>query len=251
MIRVAIFEDESIAKERIQKLLLSLDVEVEIVAIISSIKEGRTFLSKKEHIDLAFFDIHLEDGLSFALLDEEKIQFPIVFVTAYDKYTLTAFNYHSIGYLLKPLQKEDLAKAITKYSNIESFDSKLLHKIKHSFLSLKLNFKERFTVKYGDKIRIIPVESIACFYSQSKGTYLYTFTNESFLMDDSLEAVKSLLDPSIYFKVNRKYIIRIDAIKSLTQYSNSRQKVILNCTLDDEIIVAREKVREFKIWLNQ
>lgn len=251
MIRVAIFEDEAIAKERIQELLHSLAMDIHVVAVISSIKEGREFLAKPNQIDLAFFDIHLEDGLSFALLDESIIQFPIVFVTAYDQYTLTAFNYHSIGYLLKPLQRDDLAKAITKYAKIENFDTKLIGKIKDTFLSLQTNYKERFTVKYGTKIRIIPVSSIICFYSKSKGTYLYTSSNESFLMDDSLETIKSLLDPNLYFKVNRKHIIRIDAVKSLTQYANSRQKVLLSAELNEEIIVAREKVKSFKLWLDR
>jgi two-component system response regulator LytT len=251
MIRIAIFEDEAIAKERIQALLMSLDVEIEIVAIISSIREGREFFAQKKHIDLAFFDIHLEDGLSFALLDEKNIQFPIIFVTAYDQYALDAFNYHSIGYLLKPLQKNDLAKAIDKYSNIATLDTQLLNKIRSSFLTQKHSYKARFTIKYGTKIRIIPVATIACFYSKSKGTYLHTYSDDICLLDDSLEAVYSLLDPSLYFKVNRKYIVRIEAIKSLTQYSNSRQKVVLSCQLAEEIIVAREKVKEFKKWIDK
>jgi len=251
MIKVAIFEDEAIAKARIKELLMSLDVEIEIVAVISSISEGQKFLAQNKYIDLAFFDIHLEDGLSFALLDQNNIQFPIVFVTAYDQYALDAFNYYSISYLLKPLQKKDLAKAIDKYSNITSFDMQLLSKIKRSFTAEQNNYKERFTIKCGTKIRIIPIDTIAFFYSKSKGTYLYTYSNESFLMDDSLEAVNSLLDPKLYFKVNRNYIVRIEAIKSLTQYSNSRQKIALNCKIDEEIIVSRERVKEFKIWLDK
>ena len=249
--RVVIFEDEHIAGEKLQLLLKAINPNIEILKIIPSIKEGVTFLADNQ-IDLAFFDIHLEDGLSFSLLEKGSINFPIIFTTAYDRYAIEAFKHHSIDYLLKPIQKSDLIQSLEKFSRLsQSIPSDAMKRITSLSLSEKPynSYKERFTIKVGDRIRIIPTREIICIYSRAKGTFIFTSSGKRYLLEQSLENVLSLLDPDIFFKVNRKHIVRIDKIDSLLQFSNSRQKIVLTIPFDEEIIVAREKVKLFKRWL--
>lgn len=249
--RVVIFEDEHIAGEKLQLLLERIDPEIEVLKIIPSIAEGFEFLEKNT-IDLGFFDIHLEDGLSFSLLEKAEINFPVIFTTAYDRYAIQAFKHHSIDYLLKPIQKQDVIQALEKFKQLSTaFSPEVLTRISSQKISKDTFnvYRERFTVKIGDRIKIIPTEEIVCVYSRAKGTFLFTSSGKSYLLEQSLESILSLLDPNIFFKVNRKHIVRIDKIDSLLQFSNSRQKVVLPIPFDEEIIVAREKVKLFKTWL--
>lgn len=247
--RVVLFEDEHIAAQKLKNVLLSLDSNIEIVATITSIEDGKEFFSAKPQVDLVFLDIHLEDGLSFTLLEENLIQCPVIFVTAYDRYAIKAFKYNSIDYLLKPALKQDVAEAIAKYERQGMLPQPNLEKIKSVYSKESIDFKERFTVKYGDRIRLINTPEISCFYSRAKGSFIYHDSGKSYLLEQSLDHILTLVNPKEYFKVNRKHIVRIDAIDTIVAYSNSRQKVILKTPLDEDIIVAREKVKEFKAWI--
>lgn len=246
---VLIVEDELIAFEKLKTLLLRIAPETNIVGHAKSVEEGIHLIENSRTIDLAFFDIQLEDGLSFSILDQVGSSFPIIFTTAYDNYAIRAFDHHSIAYLLKPIQKSDLENALTKYHSTQTpsnYSTLLLEAIKEA---RQVNYKERFTVKIGDKIRLFETNDIACFFSRDKGSFLTTNEGKQYLVDYPLDRIETMLDPSEYFRVNRKHIIGVKSIEKLIQHSNSRLKVLLKTPFDEEIIVAREKVKNFREWL--
>jgi DNA-binding LytR/AlgR family response regulator len=246
---VFIVEDEHIAAEKLRALLQALDHDINIVGHAKSIVEGCRLIKELDRIDLAFFDIQLEDGLSFSILEQIKTTFPIVFTTAYDDYAIRAFDHHSIAYLLKPIQKSDLEKALEKLRSTQQiidYSEILLTAIREA---RKPEYKQRFTVKVGDKIRLFDVNEIACFYSRDKGTFLFTKAGKQFLVDFPLDRLEVLIDPLQFYRVNRKHFIHVSAIEKVIQHSNSRQKIILQPAFDEDIIVARERVKDFKNWL--
>ncbi len=247
--KVLIVEDELIAYEKLKVLLLRIAPETVIVGHAKSVEEGVHLIENVRNIDLAFFDIQLEDGLSFSILEQVNSTFPIIFTTAYDDYAIRAFDHHSIAYLLKPIQKSDLENALKKYQTTQTpsnYSAMLLEAIKEA---RQINYKERFTVKIGDKIRLFDTKDIACFFSRDKGSFLCTNEGKYYLVDYPLDRIEALVNPTQYFRVNRKHIVRISRIEKVIQHSNSRLKVQLITPFDEEIIVAREKVKNFKDWL--
>lgn len=246
---VIIIEDEHIAFEKLKVLLSLIDPNIQLVGHAKSVKEGIELIEDSNVIDLAFFDIQLEDGLSFTILENTTKQFPVIFTTAYDDYAIRAFDHHSIAYLLKPIQKSDLQKAIAKFQSTQVQPDYALILQKAIQDARKPNYKERFTVKIGDKIRLFDINEIAGFFSRDKGSFLLTKEGKQYLVDYPLDRLESLVDPSKFSRVNRKHIIGIDAIEKVLSFTNSRQKVVLSCDFDEEIIVAREKVKAFKMWL--
>ncbi len=249
--RVLIVEDEILAFEKLKRMLYKIDSKIIIINHATSIKEANEYLNdNNQKIDLAFFDIQLSDGISFSILDNNTIDFPIIFTTAFSNYAIRAFKHNSIDYLLKPIQLSDLQLAIDKYKkttvnnsiNIES----LLQELRSSG---KNDFKKRFTVKIGDHIKIVNIEDIACFYSFSKGTFLTTNDNRNYLIDYTLDSLIDIIDSGVFYKVSRKHIINIDYIKDIVSYSNSRLVIKLSVDTDDEVIVSREKVKSFKQWI--
>ncbi|MFT5778942.1 MAG: DNA-binding LytR/AlgR family response regulator [Crocinitomicaceae bacterium] len=246
--RVIILEDEPIALEKLTLLLNRIDSSIEVVGSAKSVKDALVLIEANDHIDLGFFDIQLSDGLSFSVLERLELKFPVVFTTAYNEYAIQAFQHHSIGYLLKPLQKSDLEQVLLKYRDYwkPNNNSDLL-KVLRQFGEKK--YKDRFTLKVGDRIKLIEKSEIACFYSRFKATFILTRAGKSYDIEHSLDALNELINPEEFFRVNRKHIVQIDAIDTIINYSNSRLKVVLSASLDEDVIVAREKVKEFKKWL--
>jgi len=247
--KVLIVEDELIAFEKLKILLSRIAPEISIIGHAKSIDEGIEFIENTPVIDLAFFDIQIEDGLSFSILEHVTKKFPVIFTTAYDDYAIRAFDHHSIAYLLKPIQKADLEKALDKFNSTQpepNYSELLLKAINDA---RKVNYKERFTVKIGEKIRLFDIRDIACFFSRDKGSFLCTNEAKHYVIDYPLDQLETMVDPKKYFRVNRKHIICIDAIDKIIQHSNSRLKVVLKTTIDEDVIVAREKVKTFKNWL--
>lgn len=246
---VLIVEDEIIAFEKLKTLLTRMVPEANIVGHAQSIEEGINLIQTNKEIDLAFFDIQLQDGLSFSILEQIGSNFPIIFTTAYDDYAIRAFDHHSIAYLLKPIQKESLEKALEKFKTMQSpadYGAVLLKAIREA---REVKFKERFTVKAGSKIRLVEVADIACFYSRDKGSYIFTHSGKHFLIDHSMEQLEQLIDPKKFHRINRKQLVHISAIDKVIQYTNSRLRIELKQTFDDDLIVARERVKVFKDWL--
>lgn len=248
--RIVIVEDEKPAARRLQRMLAEQGMQVEIM--LHSVEESVNWFHSNEHPDLLFLDIQLADGLSFEIFEEVSIKSPIIFTTAYDEYALRAFKLNSVDYLLKPIDQDELNAAIEKYKSWGETNSKSALDLQalHSLLSPnKKSYKRRFTTKIGQRLKMIPVETIECFYSENKATHIFTSDGRSYLIDETLEQLEDKLNPEMFFRVSRKFYLNINAIKDIISYTNSRLKIILNHFNESEIIVSRERVKEFKNWL--
>ena len=251
MINVIIIEDEKPSARRLQRLLA--DIGIEAKAMLHSVEEAVAWFKSNEHPDLILLDIQLSDGLSFEIFEQVKVNSAIIFTTAYDEYALKAFKLNSIDYLLKPIDDEELESAIKKFeiNRPEKHDLMVdINDIKRLLVNpLEKTHKKRFTIKIGQHLRVVDTEDIECFYSEQKATYSYTNGRKNYLMDSSLEQLEDELDPLKFFKVNRKFIVNINAIDDIISYTNSRLQIKLHNFSELEIIVSREKVKEFKKWL--
>lgn len=246
-----IIEDENRAANKLEQLLLKINPNIKILEKFETVEDSIEYLQNNNNLDLIFSDIQLADGICFEIYDKVKVNCPIIFTTAFDKYAIKAFKANGIDYLLKPIEKEDLSKAIQKVeklkpkTNIE--DLMLLAK---SLQSQNQNFKERFMVKIGDKINSITTKEILTFYSLEKSTFILTKEGRKYIVDYSLEYLETILNPKQFYRINRKYIISIDACKNIISYTNSRLKIKIEALKNEEIIVSRERVSDFKKWLD-
>lgn len=250
---IIIIEDEPLAVKRLSELVKKYDKEIIILAKIQSVKKAVEWFKENPEPDIAFMDIQLGDGLSFEIFEQVKINCPIIFTTAFDEYAIKAFKVNSIDYLLKPFDFEELADAINKYKNriskTQNDNSHQNLQIEQVINMLTKKYKERFTVKIGEHIKLVSSSDILCFYSSEKATYIFTNEKRNYLIDYSLEKLETLINPKTFFRVNRKYIININAVKDIIAYSNSRLKINIHHFTENEIIVSREKVSKFKEWL--
>jgi two-component system response regulator LytT len=248
---VIIIEDEKPSARRLQRMLAEINIEA--LAMLHSVEESVNWFKTNEHPDLILLDIQLSDGLSFEIFEQVAVKSAIIFTTAYDEYALKAFKLNSIDYLLKPIDDEELENAIDKFKmnkksssnvqlNIEQIQKLLVNPIDR-------DFKERFTVKIGQHLKIIPIEDIECFYSENKGIYIFTSDKREYLIDMTLEQLDPMLNPTKFFRVSRKFFVNINQIKDIISYTNSRLKIILNNFSEHEIIVSRERVKDFKNWI--
>lgn len=249
--KVLIIEDEKPAARRLARLLGDLGVVAPIM--LHSVEESIDWFQDNKHPDLIFLDIQLSDGLSFEIFEEVEVHSAIIFTTAYDEYALQAFKLNSIDYLLKPIDDEELEAAFNKYQNLAINDKKLaldFDDIKKLLVNpLERDFKKRFTARVGQHIKIINADEIECFYSENKGTYAATIDGRNYLLDTTLDNLESDLEPKVFFRVSRKHYINVNHIKDIISYTNSRLKIVLNRFKEQEVIVSRERVRDFKLWL--
>ena len=248
---VIIIEDEKPAARLLQRKLEKIGLQV--TTMLHSVEESILWFQENKHPDLIFLDIQLSDGLSFEIFEAVTINSAVIFTTAYDEYALRAFKLNSIDYLLKPIDEDDLEIAVDKFrarnqsiSNI-SLDFELIKKMLVN--PVDRTFKKRFTIKMGQQIKMISIDEIECFFSENKGTYLHTFDNRNYLIDNTLEQLETELNPEMFFRVSRKFIVGMKGIKEIQLHSNSRLKIIPTTYNEDEVIVARERVNEFKDWL--
>ena len=249
---VLIIEDEKPAARRLNRMLAALDIQVE--QMLHSVEESLNWLQNNNHPDLIFLDIQLSDGLSFEIFEEIEVKSAIIFTTAYDEYALKAFKLNSIDYLLKPLDDEELEVAVNQFKNQQPKHSNVQVNI-DDIRKLLINpvdrkFKKRLTIKVGQHIKIIHINEVECFFSEHKSTYIHTKENRNYLLDHSLEHWQEQLDPENFFRVNRTFILHINAIRDIVSYSNSRLKLVLHSYNETEIIVSRERVKDFKNWID-
>jgi len=249
--KVLIIEDEKPSARRLQRMLEKQNVSVD--KMLHNVQEAVEWFVNNEHPDLIFLDIQLSDGLSFEIFDEVVVNSAIIFTTAFDEYALQAFKLNSIDYLLKPIDEEELEAAVKKYlarapqtQNVQlNFDD-----IKKLLVNpVEREYKKRFTTKIGQHIKMIPVDEIECFYSENKGTYAHTIEGRDYLLDTTLEQMEDEISPEVFFRINRKYYVNINAIKDIVSYTNSRLQLKLNSYKEQEVVVARERVKDFKLWL--
>ncbi len=248
---IIIIEDEKPAARLLQRKVEKLGLSIS--TLLHSVEESIAWFQENSHPDLIFLDIQLSDGLSFEIFESIEISSAVIFTTAYDEYALRAFKLNSIDYLLKPIDEDDLATAINKFKQRTSSSPNLsldFDMIKRMLVNpLEKSFKKRFTIKMGQQLKMINIDEVECFFSENKGTYLHTFDNRNYLLDATLEQLETELDPQNFFRVSRKFIIPMKGIKEIQLHSNSRLKVILPSYKEDEVIVSREKVADFKSWL--
>jgi DNA-binding LytR/AlgR family response regulator len=246
-----IIEDEKPAARRLSRLLEEFGVEVS--KMLHSVEEAINWFQNNEHPDLIFLDIQLSDGLSFEIFDEVEVKSAIIFTTAYDEYALQAFKLNSIDYLLKPIDDEELEVAVKKYRALKPTPQKLaldFEDIKRLLVNpIEREYKKRFTVRVGQHLKIINADEVESFYSENKGTYAATSDGRNYLLDTTLENLETELDPKIFFRVSRKFYVNVNHIKDIISYTNSRLQIKLNRFSEQDIIVSRERVRDFKLWL--
>lgn len=252
MLKILILEDEEPAAKRLLKMITEIEPDIELCASIVSVTTAIKWLKENEQPDLVFSDIQLSDGLSFEIFKEVSISCPVIFVTAFDQYALEAFKVNSIDYLLKPIKKQELENAFTKYrsfrpkAGVASFD---IQKLLQAYGGQQNSYKKRFIVKYGDHIKAITTEEIAYFYTEDKINFLTTFEGRRFTIDFNLDNLETLLEPKQFFRINRQFIISIQSIAEMLSYSKSRVLIKLNPATKHETIVSTERSADFKSWL--
>jgi DNA-binding LytR/AlgR family response regulator len=251
--RVIIIEDEQPTAMRLQKLLLEINPEIEIMAIHDSIEASVNWFNKNDEPDLIFQDIHLADGSGFEIYNQVQINGPVIFITAYDQYALQAFQVNSLDYLLKPVKKEDLKKALKRYQQIyiekQPFDfdySKLAQQISAG----STNYQKRFVVRFGQTIKAINIEEIAYFFAISSNIFFITFEGRQYPVEHSLDKLEKMLDPEEFYRINRQFIISFKSIKEMYSYSKSRVKIVLEPPSEYETIASTERSGAFKKWLS-
>lgn len=245
MIKTLIIEDEKPAARRLERMLSTFP-ELEIQKVIHSVEDGVQWLSENEHPKLIFSDIVLGDGLSFDIFEKIPTKSFIIYTTAFDQYTLKAFKLNSIDYLLKPIDEEDLTKAIDKFKNfIPSGEVTPSYEVK-SMLGKEKTTLSRILVKIGYNLKIVMTSEVSCFYSENKIVYLQT-AERSFPTDFSLEELENVLDETQFFRVNRQFMINLNYIKSI--HTSPVYKVEMSYQPDVEITVSRDRVKDFKDWL--
>src|SRR5690554_22427 len=246
-----VIEDEKPSARYLKRMLEKLDVNVH--QMLHNVGDAVEWFLNNPHPDLIFLDIQLGDGLSFEIFDRVEIKSAVIFTTAFDEYALQAFKLNSIDYLLKPIDPDELAVAVNKYKTFKPIPQNLqlnFEDIKKLLVNpVDQGYKKRFTTKIGQHIKMIPVDEIECFYSENKGTYAHTTEGRDYLLETTLEQLESELSPEFFFRISRKFYVNINSIKDIISYTNSRLQLKMNSYKDQEVIVARERVKDFKLWL--
>lgn len=248
--KAIIIEDEKRAADRLERMIHEVNSDIQILGRFESIREVVSYLGDSGTPDVIFADIQLADGLSFEIFEQVKVNCPVIFTTAYDQYAIKAFKNNGIDYLLKPIEEGELKVAIDKVRSMQTGPSLAdLMSIAQQLSARGKEYRSRFTVKIGQKLKTIRVEDLSAIYSENKGTYILTQEGRNYLVDFSLEQVDDMLDPRSFFKINRKYIIALDGVEEMLMWSNSRLKVSLKGSKHDDIVVARERTKLFKEWM--
>jgi len=248
--KIIILEDETRAANHLERLLAKVAPNLVVLAKIESVRDGVKYLQNNPEPDLIFSDIQLADGLSFEIYKQVAVNCPIIFTTAYDHYAIEAFQTNGIDYLLKPIEEERLRQAIEKAKHF-SPGLALEKLLAITNPTAEKIYKSRFMVKVGDKIKSVPVEDILVFYSQEKASFIRISDSHTYCIDYALDQLEPMLDPEKYFRINRKYIVSIDACTNILAWTNSRLRLKIDGIDDSDIIVARERVVEFKMWLDR
>jgi two-component system, LytTR family, response regulator len=254
-LNVLIVEDETPASEKLERYLTRYSTDISIKGIVESVEDAVNWLEANQStIDLIFMDIQLKDGVSFDIFKEVTVQKPVIFITAYNEFALDAFKMNGIDYLLKPITFTDLSNSLKKVEELGNqlrWGDERNEAITKTFdTAQSKSYKNRFMVKLGDHIKSITSDQISLLFADGRDVYLITNQLRKFIIDYTLESLSEILDPKLFFRVNRSYIVHISAIQDVVVYSNSRLKITPHIKWEPEIIVSREKVSEFKEWFD-
>jgi DNA-binding LytR/AlgR family response regulator len=247
--KALIIEDEILASKHLIQILNEVG-DISIIAVLESIKETVKWFGKNPQPDIVFMDIHLSDGSAFEIFKDTKITCPIVFTTAYDKYALKAFKVNSIDYLLKPIEVDDVREALKKLKELSTSETMQIA-INNLMTTFKkdLKYKTHFLIPIkGDKLIPVQTNDLACFYVDTGTVKTSTFEGKIYTLDFTLDELTKLLDPELFFRANRQFIISRNAIKDIDLWFNSRLSVNLDVTVPEKIVISRGRIPEFKTW---
>ncbi len=252
--KVVIIEDEFLTAQRLDSMINKYDPSIEVQAILPSVKEAVIWFKNNPDPDLVFMDIHLEDGQSFSIFETINLEVPVIFTTAYDEYMIRAFKVNSVDYLMKPLNYDELAKAIDKYKKFhgqpaEERDS--MSDLIKAIQTKETGFKERFLISVGSRLKTIELTEVQYFYSAEKITFLVTKDNQRYPADHSLDKLSLVLNPKDFFRINRQLIVKLQAIGNIHVYPKGKLKVDLIPAGKEEVFVSLDKVTAFKEWLGK
>jgi DNA-binding LytR/AlgR family response regulator len=251
--KILVIEDEALAAERLIKHIVEIEPSAEIVCRLESVRSAIKWFSVNASPDLIFMDVQLADGLCFEIFEKVTIETPVIFTTAYNEYALKAFKVNSIDYLLKPVDNNELRQALQKYkrhnqsnSAMDPYNPSLFKKVMEM---INNPYRQRFVVRIGEHIKTVNCSEIAFFYSSDKSTFIRSSLGRDFGLETSLDQIENEIDPKTFFRVSRKQIVALEYIKDIIAYSGNRLKIIIRGNESEEIIVSREKVSDFKLWL--
>lgn len=250
--KVLIIEDERPAAEKLQQMIKQIDQSIEILTILETVEESIEWLSSNEPPDLIFMDIQLDDGISFEIFETIEVEAPVIFTTAYDEYAVRAFKVNSIDYLLKPIGIDELKQAIRKFKKLQTLAKFLNNRLNSIYQELMRSYKTRFIVKVGLHFRSISVDEISCFFIHDRNTFLFTSSGKQYDLDYSLDQLQKMINPDVFFRISRSALVNIQFIRDILSYSTSRLLLKLQGQKEDlELVVSRDKVADFKRWLDK
>lgn len=250
MLKILIIEDEEPAARRLYKLIKEAEPEVLLLDTIVSVSSGINWFKNNACPDLVFSDIQLSDGISFQIFKESLVDCPVIFITAYDQYAIEAFKVNSIDYLLKPVKKDDLQAALIKFKKLKPLAPALdLDKLLMAYNVPPNSHKQRFVVKYGEHLKTILTSEIAYFYTEDKINFLNTTEGRRYAIDYNLDNLETMLDPKLFFRINRQFIISISSIAEMYAYTKGRVLIKLQPPTKHETVVSTERSAQFKSWL--
>ncbi len=249
---ILIIENEKPAAEKLVKVLMTIDESITILGVIETVEEAVNRLREKPQPDLILMDVQLDDGLCFEIFDTIKVDIPVIFTTAYDEYTLKAFKVNSVDYLLKPIDEEPLRAALAKFKKLYADSDPFKRDFKQLMYEFRNQYKSRFLIKIGEKYRSVPTGEISHFHISERSVFLNDYLDKDYGIDYSLEQLQSMLDPRKFFRINRDCIVNIDKISLMYSYSSSRLQLTLSGKeKSDLFVVSRDKVAEFKRWIDK
>ena len=248
--KILIIEDEEAAYNRLRRLILEILPQAEIVGILTTVQSTIDWFNKQPMPDLVFLDINLGDGPSFEIFKTHNITCPIIFTTAHEEYAMQAFKVNSIDYLLKPIVKEDIETAIGKLNRIKApAPATLQSEVRYS-RQQRPSYRERLVVKLGDAIKSVPMDEVAYFYTEKKANYLCTSDGKKYPLEYNLDQIADMVNPRQYFRINRQFIIGLDAIEEMKTYTRARVIVKLKPASHIDTIVSVERSGDFRAWLS-
>ncbi len=249
---VLVVENEKPAADKLVRLLMKIDQKITILGVIETVEDAINRLQENPQPDLILMDIQLDDGTCFEIFETVKVDIPVIFTTAYDDYTLKAFKVNSVDYLLKPIDEELLRSALAKFMKLHGDNDPFKRDFRQLMFEFRNQYKSRFLIRIGDKYKSVPVGEISHFHINDRSVFLSDFHGRDYGIDYSLEQLQSMVDARKFFRINRECIVNIDSITLMHSYSSSRLQLTLRNSEKNELfVVSREKVTEFKKWIDK
>lgn len=247
---VLLIEDEAPAAKRLEGLIMQLRPGTVVLDVQDTVEGAVDWFKTHPAPDLVFMDIQLADGICFSIFEQVQVPGPVIFTTAFDQYALEAFKVNSVDYLLKPIKADELQQALNKYEKLQQPASRPDYtKLAAAIKKMDSLYKRRFLIRVGPTIRTVPTEDISYFYSEAKSTFVVTKLARTFTLDESLDKLEAMLDPSRFYRVNRKFIVALDSIEAMHTYSKARVLLELNPPYTEKVVVSTERSPHFKKWL--